>query len=229
MSLDGICALLFDMDGVLIDTHTSVESFWNELARKHQITLTAEDFERLIHGTQAWMTLDRYFAVLSADERRHVEADLTVYEDHLTYKLMPGVWDFLVLLKAHKIPTALVTSGSQRKVDAVFAQFDLSDKFDTVITADLVHHGKPDPECYRLAAQELSIPPQACIVFEDSVSGTQAGLSAGAQVIGLGKTQILLELGATQVIPDFSVFTIKPSEQALLTLVAPPDLEVVIA
>ena len=111
---------------------------------------------------------------------------------------------------------------------AVFAQFDLSDKFDTVITADFVHHGKPDPECYRLAAQKLSISPQACIVFEDSVSGTQAGLSAGAQVIGLGKTQILLELGATQVIPDFSVFTIKPSERALLTLVAPPDLELVI-
>ncbi|MCB9450985.1 MAG: HAD-IA family hydrolase [Anaerolineaceae bacterium] len=221
MHLDNIHALLFDMDGVVIDTHASVEFFWNQLARTHQVTLTNEDFERFIHGTQSRRTLKQYFPMLNAGEMQKIEQDIAIYEDNLTYQLVAGVLDFLNLLKQHHIPTALVTSGKQRKVDSVFAQFDLADKFDAIVTADVISRGKPHPDCYELGAKKLSVSPQNCIVFEDSLSGTHAGLSARAQVIGVGKTSILLDIGAVTVIPNFVDFSVKHSDPKQITLLLP--------
>lgn len=224
MTINNIHALLFDMDGVIIDTHASVEYFWNQLAKKYDVQLTDEDYERFIHGTQAHATLERYFPMLRADEKAVIESEIVVYEDELTYALMSGVLDILSSLQTHGIPTALVTSGSQRKVDAVFSQFPLSDKFDVLITAESVQHGKPDPACYRLAAENLGVASQHCIVFEDSLSGTQAGLNSGATVIGIGKTNILLDKGATQVIPNFESTAIQPFDNDRLQLQLATDL-----
>lgn len=208
-------ALLFDMDGVVIDTHASVEHYWNQLADTHNVTLTVEDFERHIHGTQSYATLDRYFSMLGQEEIDSIAEDILVYEDHLSYSLMPGIYDFLSSLKENGVLTALVTSGTQRKVDAVFGQFPLLEKFDDIVTADLVQQGKPDPECYALAAERLGVPSGDCIVFEDSRSGAQAALSAGAQVIGVGKTDMLLELGAMQIIPNFEDMAIESDGEKL--------------
>ncbi len=212
-------ALLFDMDGVVIDTHASIEHYWNRLAQSHNINLSVEDFDLHIHGTQARATLDRYFAQLSEADKDVISEDILIYEDRLSYVLMPGVHAFLESLKDYGVPTALVTSGTQRKVDAVFSQLPLRDKFNELITADLVLRGKPDPECYALAAQSLALPPESCIVFEDSRSGTQAALSAGAQVIGIGKTDMLLEIGAMQVIPHFEGLSLHTGDEGVQLIV----------
>lgn len=225
--IEPIQAFLFDMDGVVIDTHASVEYYWNELAKKYGITLTVEDYERYIHGTQSWATLDRYFGMMTDDEKSFTAEDILVYEDGLAYALMPGVLDFLQSLKHHGIATALVTSGTQRKVDAVFAQVALADKFDVLVTADLVPNGKPVPDCYLLAAERLAVDARRCFVFEDSRSGTQAGIGAGAAVIGIGKTDMVLELGALAVIPNFADVSI--CDDGRLHFVIPPELDFPVA
>lgn len=224
MQINNIHALLFDMDGVVIDTHASVEYFWNQLADKYNVQLTDEDYETFIHGTQSHATLARYFPMLSSSEKAIIEQDIVAYEDELTYDLMSGILDLLISLTEYGIPTALVTSGSQRKVDAVFSQAPLSNKFDALITAESVEHGKPDPACYRLAAEKLGIASQHCIVFEDSMSGTQAALGSGATVIGIGRTNILIDKGATHVMPNFDKATVQPLDNDELQLQLTQDL-----
>ncbi len=115
-------AFLFDMDGVVIDTHHSVTAFWEDLARQHQVQLTEAIFAQHIYGTPAMHTLAKCFPHLSADEYKAVLESLTRYESQLTYTEVKGVTAFLRALKQHHIQTALVTSAEPRKVQNVVDQ-----------------------------------------------------------------------------------------------------------
>lgn len=202
-----IQAILFDMDGVVIDTHEPVTRFWNDLAALHKVTLTQTDFERHIYGVPAVKTLDLLFPMVHEEMRRQVLAELEADELAQHYTAVPGVLEFLQSLKAARISTALVTSGEPWKVKGVFDQLGLHPLFATTVTASDVTHGKPSPDCYQLAAQRLGVNVQACIVFEDSLAGATAGLRAGAQVIGVqsspGLVGKLRGLGVQQIVADF--------------------------
>lgn len=204
----GFNTILFDMDGVVIDTHHSVTAFWEDLARQQQIELTESIFAQHIYGTPATHTLAKCFPHLNTDEREAVLKSLTLYESQLTYTEVKGVTAFLYALKQHNIHTALVTSAEPRKVRNVMDQLDLDGLFSTIVTAEDVKIGKPDPQCYLLAAQCLEQTPDQCIVFEDAMSGVKAGVAAGMLCIGIQQNagaSALLEVGAQYVVPDFSM------------------------
>ncbi len=199
-------AILFDMDGVVIDTHHSVTAFWEDLARQHQVELTEKIFAQHIYGTPATHTLAKCFPHLSADEHKAVLENLTLYESQLTYTEVKGITAFLRALKQYHIDTALVTSAEPRKVRNVMDQLGLDGLFSTVVTADDVKIGKPAPQCYLLAAQCLKQTPDQCIVFEDAISGVKAGVAAGMLCIGVQQNAgalALLDVGAKYVVPDF--------------------------
>ena len=86
--------------------------------------------------------------------------------------------------------------------------------FDTIVSAERVEYGKPNPECYLLAAKDLNVKPENCIVFEDSFAGIEAGNAAGMVVVGLATTNPanMLEDKTVKVIPDFSDFSIADLE-----------------
>lgn len=200
----GVSAVLFDMDGVIIDTHESVVALWEQWAARYNITLTEEDYVHHIFGTQAVYVLERYFPSLTAAERNALLQEAEQYESALAYQPVPGVLDFIAVLKHDSIPVGLVTSGEQHKVRAVTQQLGLEGVFDAIVTAELVQHGKPNPACYRLGAQKLNYAPADCLVFEDSRSGTQAAVAAGAICIGVGPARALLPaMGAAATIADF--------------------------
>ncbi len=210
-------AILFDMDGVVIDTHHSVTAFWNDLARQHQVQLTDEIFAQHIYGTPAVHTLSKCFPHLSVDEHKAVLESLTRYESQLTYTEVKGITTFLHTLKQQHVHTALVTSAEPRKVQNVVDQLGLGGLFSTVVTANDVKIGKPDPQCYLLAAQYLNQTPDQCIVFEDAISGVKAGVAAGMLCIGIQQkagVSALLEVGAQYVIPDFSAISLESVETA---------------
>ncbi|MCD4685060.1 MAG: HAD family phosphatase [Anaerolineae bacterium] len=219
-----IAAILFDMDGVIIDTHDSVTAYWHTLAEQHGVTLTEDDFKTHIYGSPLFYSLDRLFPHLTAEQRQAAADYLYVYEtEQLQYPAIPGVVDLLRSLRG-RVPVALVTSGDRAKVHAVFDQLDLHDLFDARVTAEDVTTGKPDPACYLLGAERVGVDPARCVVFEDSRNGAQAGLSAGCTVIGVQPpedVQPLLDLGARHVIRDFADATINGD---VLTL--PPDVRV---
>lgn len=199
-------AVLFDMDGVIIDTRQSVTDFWQNLATVHDVRLTQADFDRHIYGCPATHTLDLLFTQLNTQERQAVLAKIATYETSLTYAEVPGAVALLRFLKHHHIPTALVTSGEQWKVSEVIRQLNLSGLFTVQVTAGDIKQGKPHPECYLLAAHFLQKSPASCIVFEDAISGVKAAVAAEALCIGVQSSNMasaLLQAGARYVVPDF--------------------------
>ena len=199
-------AVLFDMDGVIIDTEQSVTVFWQEIAKKYQVELTPTDFQQHVYGCPATHTFDKLFPQLSADERQRIMGDMEIYEINLTYTAVRGAVEFLTTLKHHAIPTAIVTSGDRWKVEAVCRQLGIEGIFTVQVTVNDIRHGKPHPDCYLLAAEKLGKSPQGCLVFEDALSGVTAAAAAGACCIGIGsyeKASALRQAGACSVVPDF--------------------------
>lgn len=201
------CAALFDMDGVVVDTEQSVTAFWQQLAARHGVTLSQDNFARHVYGRPAESTLDALFSQLSDDERQGVHAAMREYESRDTYRALPGVVPFLRRLRHGGIPMALVTSGGPWKVDAVLEQLGLVDLFMGRVTASDITEGKLHPQCYLLGAEILGVPAVECLVFEDAVSGVEAAVAAGATCIGIAareRAAQLIAAGARYVISDFS-------------------------
>ena len=225
----GYQAILFDMDGVIVDTYQSVTEFWQNLAEAYQVHLSQADFNQHVYGCPATHTLDVLFSRLNAAERQSVLAKMADYETNLTYTGVKGAVAFLRTLKQQGIPTALVTSGDQWKVNEVLHQLGMDEMFASQVTIGDIQRGKPHPECYLLAAQYLQKPPEQCIVFEDSISGVQAAIASGALCIGIGPSSMkssLRQAGACHVVPDFtSIGLLAREDDAKTALILRIDAE----
>lgn len=99
-------------------------------------------------------------------------------------RLLPGARNFLNEMKQN-FKTALVTSSKKDYVDLVFDITKIQDFFDLVITGELPKKGKPDPDCYLLAAKKLNVKTSECVVFEDAPNGVLAGKNAGMRVVAI--------------------------------------------
>lgn len=212
-------AILFDMDGVLVDTHQAVTSFWQKWSRLHQVRLSQSDFQQNIYGCPATHTLDVFFPALNSTQREKILADLNESEINQPYTAVTGVLPFLAELKRCDIPRALVTSGEQWKVKAVLTQLGLDDTFNVIVTVADIKQGKPNPDCYLLGAARLQVAPENCIVFEDALSGVKAAVAAGALCVGVQSEDPapLLRAGAGYVVPDFSAVTFRVNGRAATT------------
>lgn len=197
----------FDFDGVVVDTEPIYDLFWNEAAQRYGLGI--DNFADIIKGTTLPYILEKYFSKHSEEFRQMVRKESTDYEKNMPIPPMPGSIEFIRLLKGQGVRIGLVTSSDNLKVQRAFRLLDLDNTFDTVVTADRITRGKPDPMCYRLAAADLNVSPDECLVFEDSFYGIQAGNDAGMRVIGLSTTNSAESLKdkVFEVIPDFEHIT----------------------
>lgn len=202
-----IC-VLFDMDGVMLDTESQYDIIWKHLGDKYGIEI--ENFEHKIKGTTLPNILKKYFSHLSEDERNSLVAELDRFEESMEFIEIPGSVKFVETLKEAGVKVGLVTSSTETKLTGVFKAKHFDTLFDTIVSANRVANGKPAPDCYLLAAKDLGIEPQHCIVFEDSFAGIEAGTNAGMTVVGLSTTNSEESLSkiCSKVIPDFTGFTI---------------------
>ncbi len=194
---------LFDLDGVIIDTESQYDRFWNQIAIDYQLGI--DNFEYLIKGTILPDIITNYFSHLSLEEQRKIGTIVQAFELQMDIIPIPGVLDFLDELKASHAKIGLVTSSGDEKLAYVFQKLPIKHYFDTIVSADRITKGKPDPMCYLLAAQDLNVSPETCIVFEDSFNGIKSGNSAGMKVIGLSTTNPAesIQKDCIRVIPDF--------------------------
>ncbi|HEY2586990.1 MAG TPA: HAD family phosphatase [Tepidisphaeraceae bacterium] len=200
-------AVLFDMDGVVIDTRQSVIDFWEAVAAEHRVTLTDDDFDRHIHGVPAAATLRSLFPGLSSEQTAAVMDRSAQYERGLQYTEVAGVTRFLKQLTDAGVKAGLVTSGTRWKVEDVLQQLQLDGRFDVIVTAGDIERGKPDPACYLAAAGKLGAHGAECVVFEDSLAGVRAAKAAGAACVGVqtgGRVKLIKAEGVQGVIPDFT-------------------------
>jgi len=197
-------ALLFDLDGVIIDTEPQYDIFWKKTGEDYQLGI--ENFERVIKGTTLPNILAKYFSHLSEKERQDIIDSVYAFESQMDMTPIPGVLEFLAELKESGVKTGLVTSSDDVKLAAVFHKLPiLKEYFNTIVSANRITQGKPHPMCYLLAAEDLNVSPQDCIVFEDSFTGIASGNAAGMKVIGLSTTNSAesIQDKVAKVIPNF--------------------------
>ncbi len=206
-------AALFDLDGVIVDTEGLYTQFWAQ--QGELVHPEIPDFSSRLKGRTLKEILKDYFP--QAHQAQELIRRLNEFESRMPFRYVPGVLAFVEELKAEKIKLAIVTSSDDQKMSHVYAAHpELKKLFDVIVTADLITHSKPDPECYLLAARKLGAEPANCFVFEDSMSGLEAGCRAGMTVVGLSTTYPKKQVAskAVVVIPDFCNF----SYQRLLSL-----------
>lgn len=198
---------LFDFDGVIVDTEPIYDIFWNEAGIRYETGI--DNFAAVIKGTTLPYIIEKYYSDRTEEFRRMVVKESTEYESTMPLPAMPGSIEFLHLLKEKGVQMGLVTSSDNSKVERAFKLHHLDTLFDTVVTADRITKGKPDPMCYLLAANDLGVSPGDCLVFEDSFAGIQAGTAAGMRVIGLSTTNPAESLKdkVYEVIPNFEKIT----------------------
>ncbi|WP_225642314.1 HAD family hydrolase [Streptomyces werraensis] len=196
-------ALLFDNDGTLVSSLDSVNRCWTRWAVEYG--LTAEDFARIeLHGRPAAeIAADLLPAHLVPQAVARIE-DLEV-EDVADggVGLLPGTKEFLAGLPAER--WAVVTSATRRLAEARLGAAGILPK--TLVAADDITHGKPDPEPYLLAARMLGVDPAECVVFEDAPAGLQSGRAAGMTTVALATTHRAEELTADLVVRDLSALS----------------------
>ena len=179
-------AFLFDLDGVIIDTEPQYDRFWGKVGKDYNLGI--EDFENVIKGTTMPYILANFFSHLPEEEQNKLAAANYNFELQLEMIIIPGALEFLSETKKAGIKTGLVTSSDDAKLEIVFKQLPIKQYFDTIVSADRITRGKPDPMCYLLAAKDLNVLPENCYVFEDSFPGIASGNAAGMKVIGLSTT-----------------------------------------
>ncbi|MEU0680559.1 MULTISPECIES: HAD family hydrolase [Streptomyces] len=210
-------ALLFDNDGTLVSSLDSVNRCWTRWAVEYG--LTAEDFARIeLHGRPAAeIAADLLPAPVVARAVARIE-ELEV-EDVADggVGLLPGTEDFLAGLPAER--WAVVTSATRRLAEARLGAVGILPK--TLIAADDITRGKPDPEPYLLAARMLGVAPADCVVFEDAPAGLQAGRAAGMTTVALTTTHRAEELTADLVVKDLSALSALVTDAGIEIAVRP--------
>ncbi len=198
-------ALLFDLDGVLVDSQAVVERTWRRWAERHRFD--ADAILRAAHGRRTSDTLkdaaphlaiDTEVAWLDATELADVDGLRVVAgADRLLAALPPNRW---------AIVTSCGRALAQRRLTSVGLPVP-----EVLVVSEDVKQGKPAPDGYRLAATRLGYDPADCVVFEDAPAGVAAARAAGARVIGLMTTYLASDLRDTEAtIPDFTNIHVRP-------------------
>lgn len=206
MGRSKITTVLFGLDGVIVDTRKIKDDFWNSVATKNGLDI--DNFSSTINGMNINAIIDLYFAINTPKEKQQIIDECMALDLSIDYSklVVPHILDFIQYLKLSGYKLGIVTSSSIRKVDKVLEQLDLVDTFDTVITAESIRKGKPDPMGFVLAQTNLGVQSNECIVFEDTMNGIKAATYAFMRVIAIATSipNPILASCSYAVIEDFS-------------------------
>lgn len=197
---------IFDWDGVIVDSSAQHEAAWERLAEEAGLPLPPGHFKRGFGMKNEFIIPNLYkWADQPADINR-----LSLRKEELYRELvvehglspLPGVIAWLDQLRASKIPCAVGTSTPRLNIEAVLKVVGLENRFQTIVTAEDVKHGKPDPEVFVKAAEGLGIPPSRCVVFEDAFVGIEAAIRGGMKVVAVATTNPLESLSRADLAVD---------------------------
>ncbi|WP_183579309.1 HAD family hydrolase [Mucilaginibacter sp. X5P1] len=206
---------IFDMDGTLIDNTPYHFKSWQALFKKHDLgTLTLETYRTEISGVPIIETLRRLFGDKYDEAGLHqlLEEKESYYREIYAPFLAPinGLENFLTALKDAGIKMAIASSATVEDIDFILNKIPIRDDFEAIIDGSRVSKGKPNPQIFLKAAEELKARPEDCVVFEDSLAGIKAANAAGMKVVGIttGHTADQLQPSGL-VINDYTELTVQ--------------------
>ena len=193
VNISDFSAVLFDLDGVIVDTEGQYSLFWKQIGEEYMPGMP--DFALAIKGRTLTQIYDTYFP--DAADRAAITERLNAFERQMDFPYIAGAREFLEALQAQGVPTAIVTSSNCDKMACLYARHpEIKNLVTAVLTAEDARRSKPAPDCYLAAAERLGADISKCIVFEDSPNGLAAGRASGAFVIG-----VCTSLAATEIEP----------------------------
>jgi len=186
--------VIFDWDGVVIDSHDQHEQAWFRLAEELGKPMTKELFvasfgmrnESIIPGLFQWTEEGEHKRIAELGDRKE-----EIYREILRetgIEPLPGVRELLTELKTAGVPTSVGSSTSRLNIDTIIDVADLGGFFSAIVAAEDVTKGKPEPDVFLKGAQKLERDPARCVVFEDAFAGIEAGKRAGMKVVGVATT-----------------------------------------
>ena len=182
-------AVIFDMDGLLLETEDLWHASESELFRRHGAEFTREDQLALI-GTGMEFS-GRYYAERlgrpAEEGRALVDEMIAIMHEHVRRQVgaRPGAVELVDELRTRGVPLGLASNSPRFLADDALATAGLAESFDTIVTADDVEHPKPAPDIYLLACSRLGVPPSEALALEDSASGVAAAKAAGLTCIAV--------------------------------------------
>jgi beta-phosphoglucomutase len=190
--MDESRAVIFDMDGVLVDTYHAHYRSWLEMAEPEGLHFSEAEFAPTFGRTSR--EIIGYFwgenrfdaeAIAALDARKEAAFRRIIEDD---FPAMPGVVELLETLHGERFRLAVGSSGPRENVDMVLDRLGTRSLFGAVVTGNDVTQGKPDPQVFLLAAERLGVRPSRCAVIEDAPAGVAAARAAGMACVGLLST-----------------------------------------
>jgi len=192
-------AVIFDWDGVVVDSSDHHERSWEILASRRALPLPPDHFKRgfgkknnVIIPDLGWAVDPQEVAELAQEKEETYRA--LVREKGI--QPLPGVRELLAALRSREIPCAIGSSTERANLDLPLDLMGLRDFFRMIVSGEEVVHGKPDPSVFLLAAERLGLAPAECVVIEDALVGIEAARQAGMPVVAVATTNPLDALGA---------------------------------
>jgi HAD superfamily hydrolase (TIGR01509 family) len=200
-------AVIFDCDGTLVDSEPLAWRSWERLLAEHGYTLTREDVETArgrsypeIHGHFAERVpglpdAPTVWAGFSGRLFELLESELTPFDDAIGTARE---------LHARGIPIAIASSSPRARLDATLVAAGLTELFDITVAGDEVERGKPAPDLFLAAAEQLGVPPESCVAVEDSPPGVASALAAGMTVVAVARAPEHREALGVHVVEDLT-------------------------
>jgi beta-phosphoglucomutase len=192
-----IKAVIFDLDGVIVDTAHYHFIAWQRLAKELGISFTEKENERL-KGVSRMRSLEIILEIGGVSLPEETKEELATKKNSwfVEYieaikpdEIFSGVREMLSSLRQQGFKVALASSS--KNAETVLRLLQIKPLFDTVVDGTMITHSKPDPEIFLLAASKLGIEPNQCVVFEDAEAGVEAALAAGMKCVGVGSADQL--------------------------------------
>lgn len=192
-------AIIFDLDGVIVDTAKYHYLAWRELAIQLGFDFTEAQNEQL-KGVSRVRSLEILLDIgnVQLEEEQKTKLLIEKNAQYLEYieemdhtEILPGIDDVLHYLKLNKIPFSLGSASKNARL--ILETLDLLNLFDAIVDGNDVSTAKPDPEVFLIAAQKLGVEPENCIVIEDAQAGVEAANKANMISVGIGDKEILKE------------------------------------
>ncbi|HWT74821.1 MAG TPA: beta-phosphoglucomutase [Mobilitalea sp.] len=205
--------LLFDLDGVIVDTAKYHYLAWKRLADELGINFTVKDNERL-KGVSRMRSFDIIMEIggltMTEEEKiRNCTKKNNIYLDFIyqlkSDEILPGVKKFLTDARTKGYKLALGSASKNSRL--ILEKLEIMDLFDEIVDGTVVSKAKPDPEVFTKGAELLKLPYDSCIVFEDAAAGIEAAHNAGMLAVGIGTAQNLPE--ADMILPGFNDITME--------------------